>query len=144
MVYYREAEPLLTEDYIDRILMHLHGWKIEDHKERVEYATSWLERDVERDEMETIQTITHRELELFFNRTKRLVISYLWFDYFPDIPEVHESLCMWTAGLIWKKYNVKEHELIDGTNPYGYGDQLINHAKKNINNYRRINVSKLV
>lgn len=140
---YKEAEPILTDDYIDRIFMHLHGWKIEEKREHREYATSWLEREEARDEISVIQTVTYHEVELFFNRAKRLVTSYIWFDYFPDIPEVHESLCMWTAGLLWKKYNVKEHELIDGTNPYGYGDQLINHAKKNINNYRRTKVSRL-
>ena len=44
---------------------------------------------------------------------------------------------MWTAGLIWKKYNVKENELMDQTNAYGYGDQLIAQAKKLLQPYIR-------
>ncbi len=140
------CEPCLTDDYIDRILSYLQGWHLEprpcEHMQE-EYATSFLEDENLHDSLEEINTITRNELQLFFEKGKEHVKAWIWFDYIPSIPVVHEALLKWTAGLIWKKYNVKEVELTDRTNAYGYGDQLINSAKNMLKPYIRTRLRSL-
>ena len=118
------CEPCLNDDYINRILSYLQGWFIlEEPEEEIqkEYATSFLEHEELPNSLEEVNHITHEELNYFFDKGK-----------------VHEALLKWTAGLIWKKYNVKEVELTDRTNNYGYGDQLISSAKAMLKPYIRI------
>lgn len=137
---YKKCDPILNENYIHRILAYLQGWELKKpHQDEIpeEYATSFLEHDEIKDALETIQTITKHEIALFFDMAKNDVKSYIWYDYIPNKPQVHEALCKWTAGLIWKKYNVKEVEFMDSTNQLGYGDQLIQQAKYTLNPHIR-------
>lgn len=139
------CDPQLTDDYIERILTYLQGWTLEpDDKEPLsrEYATSFLERHEIEDNIDTTNVISRRELEIYFTKGKAEVLSYIWWDYIPPIIPVHEALLMWTAGLIWKKYNVI-HNFQDNTAPYGYGDHLIKHAKRTLKNYIRTRLRRL-
>lgn len=140
------CEPILNDDYINRILSYLQGWYvITDPEEEIqkEYATSFLEEQELQTSLEEVNQITLEELRLFFDKGKEHVKAWLWFDYIPSVPVVHEALLKWTAGLIWKKYNVKEVELTDRTNNYGYGDQLISSAKTMLKPYIRIRTRSL-
>ncbi len=140
------CEPILNDDYINRILAYLQGWYIlYDPEEKIqkEYATSFLEYEELHSSLEEVNQITLEELQLFFDKGKEHVKAWLWFDYIPSVPVVHEALLKWTAGLIWKKYNVKEVELTDRTNNYGYGDQLISSAKTMLKPYIRIRTRSL-
>ena len=139
------CEPILNDDYINRILSYLQGWYLEDADEEIqkEYATSFLEHEEIPTSLEEVNTITFEELQFFFDKGKEHVKAWIWFDYIPSVPVVHEALLQWTAGLIWKKYNVKEVELTDRTNAYGYGDQLINSAKAMLKPYIRIRLRSL-
>lgn len=135
------CDPCLTDDYIERILTYLQGWFILEHPEdeiQEEYTTSFLEKQELPNSLDEVNHITRDELELYFQKGKEHVKAWLWFDYIPSVPMVHEALLKWTAGLIWKKYNVKEVELTDRTNNYGYGDQLISSAKNILKPYIRI------
>lgn len=145
-MYHKECEPSLTNDYIDIILGYLLGWELKDpNKEEIqdEYSTSFLEHNEIEDALATTQTVSRKEIELFFERAKNEVKSYIWFNYIPKIPSVHEAVCKWTAGLIWKKYNVKEVELMDRTNQLGYGDQLIIQAQNELKPYIRTRLRSL-
>lgn len=130
-----KCDPELTDDYIRRLLEYLQGWRVVPNKyeEPREYTSSYLNSN-ELDSLDTVNTITREELEIFFQKGKLMVMSYIWKDYIPHDPVVHEGLLQWTAGLIWKKYNIKPVELRDGTTSYGYGDRLIGLAKRTLKN----------
>lgn len=146
----QKCTPTLTDDYVNRILTYLQGWvvlsdeKIEKEFIPHEYATSFLEVDDVEDDVRQTNTIRREELELYFEKAQTQVTSYIWWDYVPPIIPVHEALLQWTAGLIWKKYNVKSTELSDGSSSYGYGDQLIQMAKRTLKNYIRTRVRSLI
>ena len=131
----RRCDLKLTDDYINRILEYLQGWKLEPETEceQDEYASSFLEHTHIEDAMETTNVISRSELEIFFQKGINEAMSYMWWDYIPPSPVVHEAILRLTAGLIWKKYNVI-HNYTDNTYPFGYGDQLIKQAKKLLNN----------
>lgn len=142
------CDPKLTDDYINRILVYLQGWIIlkdyEYENQTIDtYASSFLEREHMDESLTTVKTISREELDLFYAKGKEEVKSWIWFSYIPRVPMVHEAMLKWTAGLIWKKYNVKENELIDATNSYGYGDQLIGQAKKMLRPYIRTRLRRL-
>lgn len=139
------CDPKLTDDYINRILAYLEGWTLEpvEKKPQEEYASSFLEASEIEDAVTTTNTISRKELAIFFQKGKSEVMSYMWWDYIPRSPVVHEALILWTAGLIWKKYNVI-HNFSDNTVPYGYGDQLIKMAKKTLKNSIRTRLRGLV
>lgn len=140
------CNPVLNDDYINRILSYLQGWFIlEEPEEEIqkEYATSFLEHQELPNSLDEVNHITREELDLFFDKGMEHVKAWIWFDYIPSVPVVHEALLKWTAGLIWKKYNVKEVELTDRTNNYGYGDQLISSAKAMLKPYIRIRLRSL-
>lgn len=142
------CDPKLTDDYINRILVYLQGWIVlkdfEKENQTIDtYASSFLEREHMDEALTTVKTISREELDLFYAKGKEEVKSWIWFSYIPRIPMVHEAMLKWTAGLIWKKYNVKENELLDATNAYGYGDQLISQAKKMLRPYIRTRLRRL-
>lgn len=147
MVNIERCDPVLTDDYARQILSYLQGWIIKPGKHdvnlRTEYARSFVGVEEIEDSVKVVNTISFRELEDFFYKSLNQVLSYLWWDYLPRIPQVHEALIMWTAGLIWKKYNIKPVELRDGTTSFGYGDQLITKAKNVLKNYKRIRMRSL-
>lgn len=141
-----KCTPCLTNDYVERILTYLQGWIILERpcdEVQDEYASSFLEREHINDSLTEVNTITYKELKLFFEKGIEHVKAWIWFDYLPKNPVIHEALLKWTAGLIWKKYNVKEVELIDNTNSYGYGDQLISSAKNMLKPYIRTRIRSL-
>ena len=141
-----KCDPELTDDYIRRMLEYLQGWRVVPdgkYKEPREYSKSYLEVN-EMDSLDTVNTITRTELEIFFQKGKIMVMNYIWKDYIPRDPIVHEGLLQWTAGLIWKKYNIKPVEFRDGTTSYGYGDRLIGLAKKTLKNKQRQRLRSVV
>lgn len=141
----RKCDPQLTDDYINRILEYLQGWKLEPETEccQDEYASSFLEKHEIDDAMNTSNVISRRELEIFFQKGKSEAMSYMWWDYIPPSPVVHEGIIQWTAGLLWKKYNVI-HNYTDNTYPFGYGDQLIKQAKLTLKNSIRTRIRSVV
>lgn len=147
MVNIERCDPVLTDDYARQILSYLQGWIIKpdemDVNLRTEYARSFVDISEIEDSVKVVNTISFLELEDYFYKAKNQVLSYLWWDYLPCIAPVHEALIMWTAGLIWKKYNIKPVELRDGTTSFGYGDQLITKAKNVLKNYKRIRMRSL-
>lgn len=141
----RRCDIQLTDDYINRILEYLQGWKLAPEKECCvdEYATSFLEDSEIRDAMDTSNVITRSEIEIFFQKGITEAMSYMWWDYIPPSPVVHEAVLRLTAGLIWKKYNVI-HNYTDNTYPFGYGDQLIKQAKRMLKNSMRSRLRSVI
>lgn len=49
-----------------------------------------------------------------------------------------EGVILWTSGLIWRKYNIRQTDNIEESGySISYGDQLIIDAKKQLDPYRR-------
>lgn len=135
----------LTYDYKRRLLEYLQGWIVvpDTPCERIEYAKSFIDHEEIEDSLNVVNKITESELEIYFQKGQMEVQSYLWRNDIPPVPPVHEALLQWTAGLIWKKYNIKPVELRDGTTSLGYGDRLIAIAKRTLKNYIRTRLRSL-
>ena len=101
-----------------KILIHLDGFVIVDDGEDPPSDISYN------------KIVTSNELEEFYDIAETNARSYLGFD---DTIELSEAIItfvyMWAAGLIYKKYVVRENNLIDEDNTIGYGDNLIINAK---------------
>lgn len=111
-------------DAIPLILNYLDGWILDDDAEanRLDYN-----KKVNRDELEQyyITALAYARAYLGYNETDNIGEHLLLFIY------------MWTAGLIYKKYDVRPNDLIDETYPVGYGDQLIITAKSGLTPYKK-------
>ena len=109
-------------------------------------------------DMDYDNAVLVNELQLFFNQALSESLGYCFLQDYPRkkpilyIPKGHhhgekghhhiekigdgemephfkEAVLMWTSGLVWRKYNIREHDNIDETNTVGYGDSLIINAK---------------
>lgn len=128
---------MIEEDYIiKQILSHLQGYIIESD------STDDIISDLEYD-----KKISREELFVFHNVAKSYLLSYINRLDLPQYthtkvvdgatvtvtevpPMIYTAWDMWTAGLIWEKYNVREQNNEDETNTLGYGDKLIIRAKE--------------
>ncbi len=126
----------------NKILSYLEGWKtvvLSSGSELTNEISSFLS-DEEIENLNVVKKITSEELELFFTKASLQVTSYLGITL-ENIPSeeyevILEGICQWTAGLLWKKYNVKPVENVDETPFTGYGDDLLYKAKKQLQPYR--------
>jgi len=119
----------------DDILFWLDGWKIvkqtkkNNTKDNNDYS-----------ELETNHEITKKELEFFYEETLDEVSKYLLLELeeFPkkDNKKFYKGVCKWTAGLLWRKYNIRANDQVDETNTLGYGDELIISAKSQLKPYK--------
>jgi hypothetical protein len=115
-------EPAYTKNIEQTILDYLQDW-----------TTNTEESLVEGLQLENNLTITSGEVERFYNKSLNICKSYMCRDTCPDDPRVLEGVCKWTAGLLYKKYNIRSndnHE--DEQLQVGYGDSLIISAKKDL------------
>lgn len=120
-----------------QILSNLDGWIISDNNSE---TVSPYTDDLNISELSITKRVTSTEVELFYYKTLNLVTSYLGqnLDNFTteDEPIIQECICLWAAGLLWRKYNLKITNQDDETNTLGYGDELIIKAKNTIKPYR--------
>ena len=119
---------------IDKILVHLQGYVLDTEAEQGEY------NDLEYD-----KKISENEITSFYELTISYTLSYLQLAKLPSIivdnaevtnPVVQDAICMWTAGKIWQKYNVRVNNNEDETNTLGYGDKLVIQAKEILKPYK--------
>lgn len=132
----------MEDDFIvQQILYKLDGWTLED-----EIA------DEDLTDMEFNKSISSDEVLHFYNVAYNYALSYTQLPEFPTITklvdgveveeitsQVFTALTLWSAGLIYRKYNIRTSDNIDDTMPIGYGDSLIIQAKemlKTIKGYR--------
>lgn len=89
-------------------------------------------------DLEYNKKITSREILQFYNDASEYSKSYLQRTDTEQIPVYDTAIIFWTAGLIWEKYNQKENNMLDDTNPnpWGYGDKLIIQAKEMLKPYK--------
>lgn len=109
----------------DKILIHLDGFIIvEDGDESPE-------------DISYNKIVTSDELDEFYEIAEANARSYLGVD---DSIELNDAIItfvyMWAAGLIYKKYVIRENDLIDEDQTIGYGDNLIINAKVGLKPYK--------
>lgn len=74
--------------------------------------------------------VSSEEIISLYTTAENLALSYLRATELPDDPRVDDGLCIWTAGLLYKKYDERPNDLTDETNTIGVGDQLIITARE--------------
>lgn len=127
---------------IDKVLAHLQGYVLESKVDKDDLT------DLDYD-----KKISSYEILTFYEITSSYALSYLNRTEFPTQlkkvensevevidPIVNDALCMWTAGKIWQKYNVRVNNNEDDTNTLGYGDKLVIQAKEMLKPYKYFNM----
>ena len=127
------------EEIVEQILCNLDGWILETKAEN-ETLT----------DMDFNKTVSSKEVLHFYNTAYNYALSYTRLSEFPtrtyetedgaivtDLnSQVFTALCLWSAGLIYRKYNVRSNDQIDEDYPIGYGDSLIIQAKEMLKGYK--------
>ena len=133
----------MENEIITQILYLLDGWKL---KEDIEEAQA-NEEEPEITDMDFNKLISSDEVLHFYNVAYNYALSYTKLKEFPTYtiikivdeveseiteiePQIQNALYMWSAGLLWRKYNIRSNDQIDDTNTFGYGDQLVIQAKE--------------
>lgn len=113
-------------DY-DKILVYLDGFIL---------TSDFDEEDFPAD-LEYNKILNPNEIKEFYEVATSNAKSYLDLNANNDIShELLPFIYMWTAGLIYKKYDIRPNDLVDETYPVGYGDQLIISAKTGLKPYK--------
>ena len=105
----------LTENQIQSILLKLPGFVADN---------SSLE------DMDYDKLVTNEEIEDCFNSATNYATSFCRQETLPEDNVVNTAIYFWSAGLLWKKYDVRPNDQEDETNTLGYGDTLIIQAKQ--------------
>ena len=124
----------------NNILEYLEGWSTTPTAENNNTDNTFLD-DNEINELNITKTITSNELNLFWDKAVLLAEAYLQ----RNLDELEIDVCnnaiqnaieMWTAGLIYRKYNIRVIDQTDETDTKGYGDELIIQAKTTLKPYK--------
>ena len=124
-------------EIIKQILYHLDGWKTDEE----------IEANDELTDMDYNKVIPAEEVLHFYNVAYNYALSYTGLTSFPTIttvttideepveiteisPQVLNGIFMWSAGLLWRKYDIRSNDQIDDTMTIGYGDQLVIQARE--------------
>lgn len=120
---------MIDERIKKSILNKLQGYVMESDIQDDEYA-----------ELEYDNVISEDELEDFYYQGLNQCCNYCYFLEYPkeeiDGQKVmnkrfETGLILWTAGLIWRKYNIRINDNMEESgNVASYGDQLIIDAKE--------------
>ena len=106
------------------------------------YLDNWiLEEDItsETTTMDYNKKVSRQEVLDYFNTATNYAISYTQNNDITGIDICNTALCLWTAGLLWSKYNQNISNNLDETNanPFGYGDKLVIQAKQILKPYMK-------
>lgn len=94
------------------------------------------------DDADYNKIITADEVNHFYQVAKADALSYLGYPSTTILDaSLQHFLYMWTAGEIYRKYDIRPTELMDETYPVGYGDQLIISAKTGLKPYKKYRIS---
>lgn len=118
------------EDLEENILIHLDGFIVKNNQDNTPADETYN------------KAVTTSELRHFYDIAINNTISYLHLNASEQIDtNLMPFVYMWSAGLLYKKYDTRPNDLIDETYPVGYGDQLIISAKAGLKPYKRYRFS---
>ena len=124
------------ETIIKEVLLKLDNWVVTniDNDEDLNESNS-----LELDEMDYNKEVSSEEILHFYEVAENYALSYTQLTDFSDVPISDTAIIFWTAGLLWKKYDIRPNDQIDETYPIGYGDSLIIQAKEMLKPYKKYN-----
>lgn len=112
-------------EIIEQVLYQLDGWVVNDN------STSDLFDE------EYNKKINEDEILHFYDVAYNYAISYTQLEDFTGIVISDTALILWTAGLLWRKYNIRTNNQLDEDVPIGFGDSLIIQAKEMLKPYKK-------
>ena len=124
------------ETIIKEVLFKLDNWIVDNiDKDGDINETNSLEcYDIKKKKKVTDEEILHFH-QVAINYAK----SYTQLTDFSNVPISDTALILWTAGLLWRKYDVRPNDQIDESYSIGYGDSLIIQAKEMLKPYKKYN-----
>lgn len=116
-----------NEEIIKQTLLKLDNWVLDTDITEKQLTT-----------MDYNKSITEDEILHWYNIAVTYAKSYIKKTEVEEVIVFDTASIMWTAGLIWSKYNTNINNMLDETNPnpFGYGDKLIIQAKEMLKPYR--------
>lgn len=124
------------ETIIKEVLFKLDNWVVENIDKDGDLNQS---HSLEYDDMDINKKVSSDEILHFYEVAKNYALSYTQLTDFTNVPISDTALILWTAGLLWRKYDVRPNDQIDETYPIGYGDSLIIQAKEMLKPYKKYN-----
>lgn len=121
------------ETIIEEVLFKLDGWIVSniDNANDLDESNS-----LECEDMDYNKKVTEDEILHFYEVATNYALSYTQLSNFSCVPESDTALILWTAGLLWRKYDIRQNDQVDETYPIGYGDSLIIQAKEMLKPYK--------
>lgn len=117
------------ETIIKEVLLKLDNWIVED----IGVNPNNYE------DLDFNKKVSEDEILHFYDVATNYAQSYTQLKDTSKIPIIKTALILWTAGLLWKKYDIRPNDQIDETYPIGYGDSLIIQAKEMLKPYKNYN-----
>ena len=124
------------ETIIKEVLFKLDNWVVENIDKDGDLNQS---HSLEYDEMDYNKKVSSEEILHFYDVANNYALSYTQLTDFSNVPISDTALILWTAGLLWRKYDVRPNDQIDESYSIGYGDSLIIQAKEMLKPYKKYN-----
>ena len=119
------------ETIIKKVLFKLDNWMITD----VDNDDNLI--DSEYNDIDFNKKVSSEEILHFYKVAQDYALSYTQLPNFTNIPISDTALILWTAGLLWRKYDIRPNDQIDESISIGYGDSLIIQAKEMLKPYKK-------
>lgn len=130
------------ETIIRQILYKLDGWKLEDDLEDDVLIEAEYNKLISSDEVLHFYNVAYNyalaftKLSTFPTITKTIIVDEEEIETTEIEPITFTALILWSAGLLWRKYNIRSNDQIDDSYTIGYGDSLIIQAKEMLKGYK--------
>lgn len=116
----------------ERILDYLDGWNVTEPRKRHEDDLMLQDNKI----------INSDDIRKHFDKACLKICTYLYIEYIPYDDRIIEEICQYTAGLLFKKYNLTPNDNYEDNTPNtGFGNYLINNALKNLEPFRNSKIS---
>lgn len=89
--------------------------------------------------MDFNKKVTQDEIIDFYRVAINYAISYTQLTNLPSNSIIDTALILWTAGLLWRKYDIRPNDQTDESVTIGYSDSLIIQAKEILKPYKKYN-----
>ena len=126
------------ETIIKEVLYKLDNWIVENIDNIGDLDES---NSIEYDDMDYNKKVSSEEILHFYDVATDYALSYTQLTDFTDVPISDTALILWTAGLLWRKYDIRPNDQIEESYTIGYGDSLIIQAKEMLKPYKKYNLS---
>ncbi len=126
------------ETIIKEVLFKLDSWIVDDVDNTTDLNDSFSS---EIEELNYNKKVSREEILHFYDVATNYALSYTQLTDFNNVPISDTALILWTAGLLWRKYDIRPNDQIDETYPIGYGDSLIIQAKEMLKPFKNFTLN---